>query len=393
MTSDATGSPPVDDAFLRKVLLYCDRMALTSFRAEGHLFALEEDDMGGKLRSLAADSPWSRVMFGFRKLKDGRVILAIWGNDLKGMPKELLRRFGPYLIENPDFAENDDRFQRWHDRNLGGSFEVEDGPRAHIEELLRQSNALCRQTLGKALFKFERNPRLNYPVAENNEAYFDACLELYRLIGDGLSREALSALAVRVGRELPDPAKTLGNLKSLLPFPIRAEVYQALDGLATKRNKKHGVPTGGTVPFAAFDEFHEVLVEVEAALRKVLAWAEELLGVTGAACVRREEIERYLPKIVSGPHPSAIVARVMKVEGKTIERIELGKRNSIPGLHESEAFILRFTDGSALGIDTATNAQNVSWVHGDFPPEEFHVDFWFQYLPFLTEEPSDEYEA
>lgn len=55
-----------------------------------------------------------------------------------------------------------------------------------------------------------------------------------------------------------------------------------------------------------------------------------------------------------------------------MEEVEYGFRSKHTKLHQSEAMILHFTDGSSLGIDTGSNVVNLSHDYGELDPQEFH---------------------
>lgn len=82
-----------------------------------------------------------------------------------------------------------------------------------------------------------------------------------------------------------------------------------------------------------------------------------------------------LPKIVAPPLGNYSINKIRQAVGKTIQSVEIGTRESRARLHESEAVILRFTDGTSLGIDTGSNVQNVAGNHKGMNEQEFNVDF------------------
>lgn len=58
-----------------------------------------------------------------------------------------------------------------------------------------------------------------------------------------------------------------------------------------------------------------------------------------------------------------------------LKRVEFGLRASHPDLHESEAIIFYFTDGSIMGIKTGSNVVNLISDNNGLKPNDFHVDF------------------
>jgi hypothetical protein len=67
------------------------------------------------------------------------------------------------------------------------------------------------------------------------------------------------------------------------------------------------------------------------------------------------------------------------MQGKAVERVEFGHREQIEGVHQSEAIILHFTDGSIMSLDTGSNARILACdAH---PPQTFHVDLRVNWVP------------
>ena len=65
-------------------------------------------------------------------------------------------------------------------------------------------------------------------------------------------------------------------------------------------------------------------------------------------------------------------------------RVEYGIREPASSLHRSEVLIIHFPDGSILGIDTGSNVCNLSSEKPDLQPNDFHVDFFLQWVPEKT---------
>jgi len=196
-------------------LAYFDRNALSRYRSLSHLYALDEDDMGGTLEIrdsatlLIEEDAWFEIRFGFRRLDDGRICLAVFHKDIKDLPPKDRQLWEADRIPNPCFQTDDPSFYRWAQRYMEGSWEIEDGPKTLVHRYVLLINALTRQILGEPLFRAANNTLINYPVAENTDAYHKAHLELYRLVGDGMRNKCLIALAQRCGVVLTDSSKTL----------------------------------------------------------------------------------------------------------------------------------------------------------------------------------------
>ncbi len=103
--------------------------------------------------------------------------------------------------------------------------------------------------------------------------------------------------------------------------------------------------------------------------------------MNGAIARKRQEAKAYLPRIDQPPMAHFSIAQLPTIQGKTVARVEFGFRQPIEGVHQSEAIILHFTDGSSLGIDTGSNAGNLASEHDGLQAEDFHVDFMLQWVP------------
>ena len=79
------------------------------------------------------------------------------------------------------------------------------------------------------------------------------------------------------------------------------------------------------------------------------------------------------------------ITEAVRMESRTITKVEFGFLEDIEGVHQSEALVVHFSDGSSMGIETGSNARNL----GDRPskPEDFHVDFRMHWAP--PRSPSD----
>jgi len=104
---------------------------------------------------------------------------------------------------------------------------------------------------------------------------------------------------------------------------------------------------------------------------------EELLGHMGVDPADRQgTIEPSKnPKFTGGPVNEFKAKRLNEAVGKTIAAVEYGPVEGLPDwVHEGEAIVLRFTDGTALAIVIGSNARNLSAIHPDLKPGDFHTD-------------------
>jgi hypothetical protein len=90
--------------------------------------------------------------------------------------------------------------------------------------------------------------------------------------------------------------------------------------------------------------------------------------------------KRVPPKPVSPPQPNYSINEAPKMAGKTVASVDVGDRRQIPQVHEGELIVIHFTDGTALSIDTGSNAKNLSQQHKGLKPEDFHTDFMLEWF-------------
>jgi hypothetical protein len=114
---------------------------------------------------------------------------------------------------------------------------------------------------------------------------------------------------------------------------------------------------------------------------------EKEFGVDGKSASERHESKKWLPRIVLPPEPNYSIVQASRMEGKTIEKVEVGTRKDIKEVHGSEAMIIYFTDGSIMGLDTGSNAWNIATSEKPFHAEELRIDFRVQWVPPLSPKP------
>lgn len=376
-----------------RLLVYFDRIVLCRYRSRPDLFRVEEDDMGGEVEVIDTDneaddarSQYFRVRFGFRELADGRVCVGAFGPDLSSLPEAERSAWAADLIKSPVFASNDPAFTRWRRRNLDGSWECEDGPIRNLERELSRIVSMTRFDLGEPLFRDVHNPALRYPVAENSEAFTFSQLEMYRLVIDGLSLDALKALAAKLNMPLPtlQPGErrgTMNTLNALLPQRLHATIYEPLRACSNDRNKLHGVPSISAHTYAAFREFHSHATAVHVAIRELQRWLEGALNLDAKKCLQRDEAMKWFPRFDGTLCPESKHGEFEQAIGKTIAKIDAGEFIPGEGCHRREVIIFHFTDGTALAIDVGSNAGNLKSF--GFDPTQFSTDL----IPIWAQNP------
>lgn len=360
-----------------KYLLYFDRSVSNYYRDNSHVYKVIEDEIGGEIRiSLnwkEDDSdkyPYIEIKFGFRKLKNGEICIVVFGPTfLKNTSKKDLKRWKGYIINERQFKEEDDYFNRWVKRYILGSWDVKDGSRKEIENRLDLISALTKYKTGTPLFKCRRSILLNYPKAENEEEYKKANLELYRLVIDGLNKNSIIKLSKLLKKKLTDESKTLNSLKEILPEEWIDKIHTPLKELRNRRSKIHKTPSENIQRLNAFDRFDLDLKEIANCLDELLLWTEEIFNIDAESCIEREDSMKYFPKFIGPPRPDSKLDDLKKIINKRIKSVEFGEVEKNEDCHEAEAIIFHFYDGSSMAIDIHSNAYNLKSEYGILPNE------------------------
>ena len=363
-----------------KYLLYFDRSVLNYYRDNSHVYKVIEDEIGGEIRISQNwkedDSdkyPYIEIKFGFRKLKNGEICIVVFRPTfLKNTSKKDLKRWKGYIVNERQFKEEDDYFNRWVKRYILGSWDVKDGSRKEIENRLDLISALTKYKTDIPLFKCRRSILLNYPKAENEEEYKKANLELYRLVIDGLNKNSIIKLAKLLKKKLSDESKTLNSLKEILPEELIDKIHTPLKELRDRRSKIHKTPSENIKRLNAFDRFDSDLKKIANCLDELLLWTEEIFNIDAESCIEREDSMKYFPKFIGPPRPDSKLDDLKKIINKRIKSVEFGEVEKNEDCHEAEAIIFHFFDGSSMAIDIHSNAYNLKSEYG-IPPNEVHT--------------------
>lgn len=373
------------DAFYKTILGFFDQQALASYRNEADKYTLKTDHFEGRLEKSDTNQSSDRldIRFGYRTRTNGDLALAVFLPDLDEASPNHQARWRGFLLQDSDLADAPDpRFEMWKDRYLEGSWEVDNGPLYYVENTIEMINALCNEVVGKPLFEFPTNPILHFPAAQNTHACQNAHKELYGYVIDGLDTGTLTLIGAHRGENLKLKSdKTKNAVMKALPTLVNSDLQHALDTISRERRLAGHKVRPAAQPFQAFEQFTADLEALVRGLKELLAALESALGMNGDIARKRQEAKRFLPHIDRPPKANYSIAQIPAITGKTVERVEFGSCPSREGVHQTEAIILHFTDGSILGIDTGSNAANVAWEHEGLQAEDFHVDFMLCWVP------------
>lgn len=383
---------------LKRHVRYFSMQVLASYRSEPDKYELKTDYFEGRLTTTT--TYWETlegegrseesidVRFGFRSLADGELAVAAWLPDLSKISQHHMQRWLGFHLDNPSWIDGpDERFGLWVNRYIIGSWEVDNGPLAQIRQLVITINCLTKETLGHPLFQHEVPVTLHYPAAQNDHQYQDAHRELYGYLVDGLDKKAIQAIAQHQGKQVNIASeKTIKALKEALPGQAAVpSLWKSFEVISEERRKaSHGIRKPA-VAMPAFEKFTDDLWLTEGGLRELLIELEQMTGIAADSALKRGSAMDWLPKIdrTRPPHPNSLITRAPKFVGKTVERVDYGFREEYENAHDSELLIIYFTDGSILGIDTATNALNLETSFNGFKAKDLHVDLRLAWVPPL----------
>ena len=364
---------------------FFDQAVMAAYAEQSDRFTIETDYFDGRLssrdRASAADP--IDIRFGYRTLENGDLAIAVFRPDLYRKSPAHVQRWSGFRLRAPKWAIPDERYTLWLRRCFDGDWNVENGSRGRLEGLLGTINALTTEMVGAALFASDSLETLTFPLAQNTHRYEDAHRTLYGYLIDGLEKDCIARLGAKAGVTLKlSSDRTVAALKKLPSRPAdTSPLWEAFDRTSQQRGLASHKVRPLAKRFAAFEQLSLDLDQWVTGLQDLLSCLEKTLGMRGSMAVKRQTAKRGLPKITKPPEPHYSIGQLPQIIGKTVERVEYGFREDHQGLHQSEAMILHFTDGSSLGIDTGSNVGNLTDQHDGLTSEEFHVDFILQWVP------------
>ena len=369
---------------------------LAMFYNQSEKYSIQTDEFEGTVRIRGdylksqgdtQDRTYLNVDFGFRECRHGEWAIAAYGPDLDKASvdeRQLWASFEIVDVETFTAAADDSRFQKWVDRHLMGNWDIEDGPIAALDNAVKQVNAIAECVASAALFTTSDIRRLCFPSAQNTHRYQDAHAEVYKLIIDGLNKEAIRGLGDKLGITVrPGDKKTVDALQMLFPCePIRSAVRRPLDHVSEQRRRATHNERPTAESFPAFEEFGK---DMRAAVRSVEMVRDDLaerLNVNVARCEERASAMRDLPVFDESrptlPNYGIFPANEMK--GKQVVGVRTGEPVSVPGMPEVEALVLEFSDGSQMSIVAGAH---IGQDDGDtrIGPEALRARLYVTYVP------------
>lgn len=376
------------DLQLDKYIRYFEPQVLAPYRELAERYSVKTDLFDGhvtvandfyeSLTEEARAQEYITVRFGYRALKNGDLKLAVFALDLVKKSPGHVEKWRPFLVQDADWLDydEDERFFTWVQRFIEGKRWGGLSCAQQLREEIALVNGLTSEAVGVALYDLEE-PEVVFPAAQNTKSYEDAHRDMYGLLVDSLSKACLTVLAQRLGRTVNADSKyTLRTLAALLPSLQDSVFTHAMAVVSEQRRRASHKVRPPAKPFKAYQVFSKDLDDCLTALRLVKAALELELSMDAEKSKDRHESRKWLPTIDRPPEPNYSIVRAVAMKDKTVAHVEVGFRQKIAGVHESEAIIIHFTDGSIMSIDTGCSATNI-----DFDPDELHVDFMVHWVP------------
>jgi len=360
------------------------------FYSQSEKYSIQTDEFEGTVRirdSHRAESRKLNVAFGFRARSNGEWAVAAYGPDLAEASTDEQQLWTSFEIAGEEMftpEKDDPRFRKWLDRVLMGSWEVEDGPIATLDRVVKQVNSIAECVVNAPLFTGLDIRRLCFPSAQNTHRYQDAHAEAYKLIIDGLNKEAIKGLGDKLSITVkPGDKRTLDALEMLFPREsVRSAVRCPLDHVSEQRRLGSHKERPLAQSFPAFEEFGKDIRAVVKGIEAVRDDLAERLNVDVACCEERASAMRKLPVFdESRPTRSNYgIFPAIEMQGKQVVQVRTGEPVSKPGMAEGEALLLEFSDGSLMSIEASAH---IAWASRAAPigPEALRARFYVTYVP------------
>lgn len=375
---------------------YYQSAVLAMFYNRSEKYLIQTDEFEGTVRirddylksqENTCHKTYLNVAFGFRARRNGEWAIAAYGPDLDNSSADELQLWTGFGIAGEDTfitAGDDPRFQKWVGRYIMGDWNIEDGPIAVLDTVVGQVNAIAECVVNASLFTALDIRRLCFPSAQNTHRYQDAHAEVYKLIVDGLNKEAIRRLGDKLGITVkPGDKNTVDALEKLFPSePVRSDVRGPLDQVSEQRRRASHKERLIAENFPAFEEFGK---DIRAVVRGIEIIRDDLakrLNVNVARCEERASAMRSLPVFdESRPtQPNYGISRAIEMQGKQVVRVRTGEPLSAPGMPEVEALVLEFSDGSLMSIEAGAHIADVG-RDALIGPAALRARFYVTYVP------------
>ena len=380
-----------------RVMRYYRAGVLAVFQSQAEKYNITIDEFEGKVQltysyyreaEARGESCYMNVAFGFRACRDGEWAVAAYAPDLAKASPDEQQIWTGFLLGEEAFPEGpDERFTKWADRYLKGSWDVPETPFAALQRITEQINAVTFCIVGVPLFTATHFRRLCFPLAENNHRYHDAHSEVYKLAIDGLSKDAIAALGQKLGIDVkPGDKTTLNALERVLTESVKATAHAAFDKVAAERRLADHKQRPAAVRFSAFEQFAKDMAALVLAFTQIRDDLARRLDVNIDRCEKRASAMQSLPEF-DPQRPAETTYAIfpaLSMIGKQVTGVRAGELVAKPGRSKSEeAIVLEFAGGSLMSIEAGTNITQVMKAGETVNPEDVSIRLFVNYVPPL----------
>lgn len=162
-------------------MVYFSEEVLAKYFDRPELYNVEDSLSGGSIRSNTEDeAAHIYVRHGRRQLANGRSAVLVPYKDLARLDETQQRYWHGFEIPNPDVVGPDQHYSKFLLRTFEGAFVDYENPLENFMEAVKYINGTLG---GSALFRHTDNPHLRIPVENTEKTFYDACSELFKIIG------------------------------------------------------------------------------------------------------------------------------------------------------------------------------------------------------------------
>lgn len=303
-----------------------------------------------------------QIRFAYHRKEDGTECIEVFAPDLDKVSEIELKKWRPFFVQKSLLVEKDERYEKWYDRYINGSWNIPIEPRRQLSYVIKKINACCKTLVELALYTAVPDNAIIYPNSQNTYAYENAHQILYGFLVDSLSRECLLEFASLRNKTIADAKKM--RLPTLLrhvfsEFDKQSKLHTLLAKVSEERAKpSHGVRD----PAEEFNAFENLWSDLEIAVEayeELLALIESEFNVSAEHELKRHEIMEGLPKIDGDVHQLSAIRKATRMESKIVEKVSFGMREKIEDVQQTEVLYLHFTDGEILAIRTVSNIAEI----------------------------------
>lgn len=162
-------------------MVYFSEEVLVKYLDRPELYDIDDSLSGGHILSSTDDeTTFIHVRHGRRQLANGRSAILVPYTDLASLDEAQQRYWHGFELSNPELADADKNYSKFMQRTFDGAFVDYENPLENFMEALKYVNGNLN---GPVLFRHMDNPHLRIPVENTEKMFYDACSELFKIIG------------------------------------------------------------------------------------------------------------------------------------------------------------------------------------------------------------------